>query len=315
RKWLRPSSASSISSFRRAKLTRAAFATERSVAIDPSSRTKPWSRTRIASSAITLSVVAMSEPSLEPLPEGIAERYGIAMPAQGHRLRGGASGSLLRAGDFAVRVERVKLESVRWEHDFVRFLADEIEEVLSPLEAFDGSTFYVNDGRVVSVFPFVEGGEVRDREPEYRHELPVLLARLHRRALAWPVGEQRPDVLSVRDRDWESNDWWDWSIVEKTPSLVRPFEELRDWVASARDLCVCPIHGDFHAGNLLARDGRIVAVVDWQYARCDWPAFELASVAYDLAWDETSNAVDAAMRDRAVETYVDAGGPGEPEVL
>src|SRR5262249_25456280 len=89
----------------------------------------------------------------------------------------------------------------------------------------------------------------------------------------------------------------------------------RDWVASARDLCVCPIHGDFHAGNLLARDGRIVAVVDWQYARCDWPAFELASVAYDLAWDETSNAVDAAMRDRAVETYVDAGGPGEPEVL
>jgi Ser/Thr protein kinase RdoA (MazF antagonist) len=230
-------------------------------------------------------------------------------------MRGGASGSLLRAGSFAVRVERANPESVAWEHDFVRFLADEIDEVLAPLEGVDGSTFYVDDGRVVSVFPFVDGREVRDREPEFRHELPVLLARLHLRALAWPVGEQRTEVLSVRDRDWECNDWWDWRIVDKAPPLVRAFEELREWVASARDLCVCPIHGDFHAGNLLARDGRIVAVVDWQYARRDWPAFELASVACDLAWDETSNAIDAAMRDRAVRDYVDAGGPGEPEVL
>lgn len=47
----------------------------------------------------------MSEPSLEPLPEGIAERHGIALPAQGHRLRG----------------------------------ADEVDEVLAPLAALDGS--------------------------------------------------------------------------------------------------------------------------------------------------------------------------------
>src|SRR5262249_29178391 len=157
------------------------------------------------------------------------------------------------------------------------------DEVLAPLVAVDGSTFYVDDGRVIAVFPFVEGREVREQEPQHRHELPVLLGRLHRRALAWPAGEQRPDVLSIRDRDWECNDWWDWSIVEKSPPLVRAFEELREWVASARVLCVCPIHGDFHAGNLLARAGRIVAVVDWQYARRDWPAFELASVAYGLA--------------------------------
>src|SRR5690348_826196 len=186
RKRISPSSVSSISSFRRAKLTRAAFTTERSVAIDPSRRTKPWSRTRIASSAITLSVVAMSEPSLEPLPEGIAERYGITLPAFGERLPGGASGSLLRGGDFAVRVERVSPESVAWEHDLVRFLADEIDEVLAPLPALDGSTFFVDDGRLVSVFPFVEGDEVRDQEAAFRQELPVLLARLHRRALAWP---------------------------------------------------------------------------------------------------------------------------------
>src|SRR4051812_28559970 len=64
RKRIRPWSDSSSSSLRRAKLTRAAFTTERSVAMASSSRTKPWSSTRMASSAITLSVVATGDSSL-----------------------------------------------------------------------------------------------------------------------------------------------------------------------------------------------------------------------------------------------------------
>src|SRR5690349_21426689 len=58
RKRIRPSSDSSSSSLRRAKLTRAPFATERSSAIASSRRTKPWSRTLIVFSGITLSVTA-----------------------------------------------------------------------------------------------------------------------------------------------------------------------------------------------------------------------------------------------------------------
>ena len=46
-----PRSPSSISSFRRAKLTRAALTTERSLAIASSSLTKPWSKTSIVRSA------------------------------------------------------------------------------------------------------------------------------------------------------------------------------------------------------------------------------------------------------------------------
>src|SRR5919204_6589752 len=58
RKRIKPSSDASISSFRRAKLTRAALATERSVAIASSRRTKPWSRTGIVFSVITSGVTA-----------------------------------------------------------------------------------------------------------------------------------------------------------------------------------------------------------------------------------------------------------------
>ena len=152
-----------------------------------------------------------------------------------------------------MRVERADPESVRWEHALLRFLANEVEQVVAPLAALDGSTFYVDGGHVVSVFPFLEGEELRSHEALFRQELPALLARLHRHAQAWPVTEQRPGVPSLRDRNWDRNDWWDWSLVEKPASLVRAFEELREWVAGADDLRVCAIHGDFHTGNVLVR--------------------------------------------------------------
>src|SRR5690348_6700133 len=58
RKRIRPASESSISSLRRAKLTRAPLTTERSSAIASSSRTKPWSRTWMVLSGITSAVTA-----------------------------------------------------------------------------------------------------------------------------------------------------------------------------------------------------------------------------------------------------------------
>jgi Ser/Thr protein kinase RdoA (MazF antagonist) len=256
----------------------------------------------------------MSERSLESVPEAVADRYGVAVPQPWEPVVGGASGALFRAGDFAVRIERADPESVRWEHALLRFLAEEIDQVVEPIVAIDGSTFYVDRGRVVSVFPFLAGDELRSHEALFRHELPALLARVHRRAQAWPVTDQRPGVPSLRERDWDRNDWWDWSAVEKTPPLVRAFEELREWVAGA-DLCVGAIHGDFHTGNVLVRDGRVAGIVDWQYARRDWPAHELAGTVWDLCWDGRSTTLDPALRDEVVREYVDAGGPGEPGAI
>jgi Ser/Thr protein kinase RdoA (MazF antagonist) len=236
------------------------------------------------------------------------------LPGRAERLAGDGGADLYRAGDLIVRIERTPPESVRWQHALVRFLAEELEQVVTPLPTRDGSTFYVDDGRVVSVFPFVPGEELRSHTALFRRELPVLLARLHRRALEWPVTEQRPGVPSVRERNWHKNDWWDWSLVEKTPPLVRAFEELRGWVARA-DLCVCAIHGDLHTGNVLVSDRRVAGIVDWQYARLDWPALELAGMVWDLAWDGKSTTIDSAVRDEIVGVYADADGPGEPAAV
>jgi Ser/Thr protein kinase RdoA (MazF antagonist) len=256
----------------------------------------------------------MSEPDLETVRKAVADRYGVAIPPPWAPAVGGASGAIFRGGAFMVRVERADPKSVRWQHALLRFLAEEIDQVVEPLVALDGSTFYVDSGRVVSVFPFREGEELRTQEALFRDELPMLLARLHRRAQAWPVTDQCPGVPSLRERDWDRNDWWDWSMVDKPPSLVRAFEELRGWVATA-DLRICAIHGDFHAGNVLVRAGSVAGVVDWQYARRDWPALELAGVVWDLCWDGKSTTLDPALRDAVVRQYVDAGGPGEPAAI
>jgi homoserine kinase type II len=227
-------------------------------------------------------------------------------------LRG--SNGVFRAGEFIVRVEPADPESVRWEHALLRFLAEEIDQVVEPLMALDGSTFFVDGGCIVSVFRFLPGKELRSQEPLFRDVLPRLLARVHQRAQAWPVADQRPGVPSLRERDWDRNDWWDWSVVEKSPPLVRAFEELREWVAAA-ELCVGAIHGDFHMGNVLVRDGSVTGIVDWQYARRDWPALELAGMVWDLCWDGNSTTLDPALCDEVVGRYLDAGGPGEPGAL
>src|SRR5918997_3261838 len=92
RKRIRPSSDSSISSLRRAKLTRAALTTERSVAIASSRRTKPWSRTRIVCSGNT-SVVTAKTPRLTALPDGLFDelerRYRLGGLGEAERLTGG----------------------------------------------------------------------------------------------------------------------------------------------------------------------------------------------------------------------------------
>jgi homoserine kinase type II len=178
----------------------------------------------------------------------------------------------------------------------------------------DGSTFFVDGGDIVSVFRFLPGEDLRSQKPFFRDELPRLLAQVHRRAQAWPVSDQRPGVPSLRERDWDRNDWWDWSVVEKSPPLVRAFEELREWVATV-ELCVGAIHGDFHMGNVLVRDGSVTGIIDWQFARRDWPALELAAMVWDLCSDGNSTTLDPALRDEVVGRYVDADGPGEPGPL
>jgi Ser/Thr protein kinase RdoA (MazF antagonist) len=227
------------------------------------------------------------------LPDGIPER-----------LTGGYTNELLRYDDVVLRLERTTLESACWEQKLLRFLAPQLPEAVV---ATDGPVLW-EDGRIASVIPFIPGRALERGEPGERRELARLLARLHRVGLEW-TGAQRPGASSWADRDLERNSWWDWAIVDKPPVLVAAYGELVAFLADPPALATGIVHGDVDPANVRVDGGRIVGVVDWEEARLDWPAWELANAAWTTAGE------DAGRRAAFVEAYVDAGGPGEPELL
>lgn len=235
-----------------------------------------------------------------PIPDGIADHWDLERLPEPIPLGGGYHNLVLRAGDVVLRIEEREPASVAWEHELLAWLAPEIPEIVAPIPAPDGSTFLVVGARVVSVLPFVAGGE------RTGVELAELLARIHSRGSRWPAARPRPGRPAFADLDWERNDWWDWSVVAKPRELVRAFEHTRAWVTSRPPLTVTPVHGDPAHKNLLVRDGAIAGLIDWEWARLDWAAVEVAVAAWTFAEHDPS----AFMR-----AYASAGGPGSSDAL
>jgi hypothetical protein len=222
---------------------------------------------------------------------------------------GGASGAIFRGGEFMVRVERTDPERVRWQHALLRFLGEEIDQVVEPLVALDGSTFYVDGGRVISVFPFLEGAELRSQEALFRRELPTLLARLHRRAQAWPVTGQRPGVPSVRERNWDRN--------ELRRKATTAGARVRAAARVGRDRRLAYLRDPRRPPYGKCRRARRT---DCRHRRLATCAPRLAGArtgrdGLDLCWDGSSPTLDPALRDTVVRQYLDAGGPGEATAI
>ena len=228
-----------------------------------------------------------------PLPDGTPER-----------LEGGWKNELLRYGEAVLRLERTTLGSARWEHELLRFLAPRVPEAVLPLAGPEPWEC----GRVASLWPWVPGAPLDRGDEAQRLALVELLARLHRAGLAWQGGP-RPGVPGYPDLDPVRNRWWDWELVEKPPALIRAYEATRDWLADPPGLALGAVHGDVSRGNLRVREGRIVALLDWEDARLDWPAWELANATWEAC--RAGDALDDARAERFLAAYAETGGPGE----
>jgi len=223
-------------------------------------------------------------------------------------LTGGYKNDVVRHGDVVVRVERTTLASARWEHGLLRRLAADLSEVVAPLAGPERRP----DGRIASVFPYVEGRALDRDAPAERSALAELLARLHRAGLAWRGGPRR-EVPAFTERDPVTNAWWDWRIVDKPSPVRAAYDELVGFLSDPPPLARGVVHGDVYRGNVLVREGRIAGLVDWEYARVDWPAWELANATWEVC--KVGDSLDAARAREFVAAYVDAGGPAETEPL
>ena len=238
-------------------------------------------------------------PLTEQIREVVSSAWGLDAEDVGERLVGGEESAAFRVGAQVVRISpawRTTAE-LEWCHSIALAAAEEIPEAVPPLPHQAGATVIRVAGRPVSVWPYIEGSRVDDDDACQRAEAAELLARLHQvlgsqrgRFGPRPGGGSTVTTRAIEHGDSELDTW------------VRAFDAEARWTQ--------PIHGDFYAGNLLARSGHIVALLDWDEAILSPPERELAWAAWEFGDGLWADNLDEVWR--FVAAYKDAGGPADP---
>ncbi|MGW5385330.1 phosphotransferase enzyme family protein [Nocardia sp. NPDC003963] len=210
------------------------------------------------------------------------------------RLFGGEESAAYRIGEVVVRIGSRQRDprETEWCHT-IAAAARAVPEVVAPLPRADGTTVEMVAGRPVTVWPLIDGQWTDSTDPVQRTEAAGLLARVHR-ALAGhrPPPRPHPAFLEIG--------------LDGTPSDVLPDPGLDRWLAAFTATARAqPLHGDYYEGNVLSRDGHVVAVIDWDEALVGPPELEVASAALEFA-DEFGR--DPAAVRSFVDAYRAAGG-------
>jgi len=142
-----------------------------------------------------------------------------------------------------------------------------------------------------SVFDYVDGAPVTtSSDPaETGRAFATQLAAVHRVDLTLMAPVVLPDRADNVARDLASAP----PVADERmrEGLVRRLLGDR-WPPPAPDRTTL-LHGDFWAGNILWRDGAIVAVIDWEEAGTGDPLADVATTRLDLLWAYGAGAVSA----------------------
>lgn len=226
----------------------------------------------------------------------VADTWGIDAFVGGERLFGGEESAAFKIADHVIRIGptwRTTAE-LEWCHQIASAAAREVPEAIAPLATASGATVVRVRAHPVSVWPHVEGRWVDDDDDRQWEQAADLLARLHR-ALAKLDTSPRPDGAGTM-------------TSRQVPGVDTELQSWLEHFDAAHQ--ACPIHGDFYAGNLLARDGDIVGLLDWDEALLTPQTRELAWAAWEFGdglWaDDLTGVTDF------ITAYREAAGPAEP---
>lgn len=281
----------------------------------------------------------------DSVPTIVRSRYDIGDILSVQRLEGGEWKTLYRLettrGQFVLSLchPSATVESVEWEHAFLRYLAPHLPQVASPIAACDGQTYFVHADRIASLLPFMPG-QIADAA-DIRPQAAQMLAEYHRAAHDYPAHKPRPGIPALHTWDWDNNHAWRWSAVEalliSTPNTTprfwrdggsyvqeivsrrRQIEEertaCRRWVTqlvqSQRQMVFAPIHGDFYERNLLVQDGVITALLDWDGCHPDWLLLDLSNAVWEFCRSSDEHTLDLPRAHEFIRAYRDADGPIE----
>jgi homoserine kinase type II len=161
-----------------------------------------------------------------PTLDTVLTAWGVA-GAPTERLGGGAANEHWRveteAGPRVLRRYHARraTESLPYEHELLRFLADRKWPVAAPVATGDGETVVETDEGRWALFPFMRGAPAESSELALQRKGSVL-ALLHADLGEWPSRGQRPTFGRVTDLD-----------TAVAPEGFRSFEDFLVWYADA----------------------------------------------------------------------------------
>lgn len=186
-------------------------------------------------------------------------------------------------------------EELAWTHRVIRHAAARVPQAIAPLAGPGGATFFLHDGHPVTLFEFIDGDPLDPSEGALIDDSARVLTRIHSTLAEWPGGP-RPSCRPGGPGSWDPED---------DPRELVDRELDRWWAAASGSLPSGVVHGDYYPRNLLCRQGRVVAVIDWHQAG-------IAPIAGEVAWTAWEVAHDDELRlqsDRAAP-FLHAYGPG-----
>ncbi|SDG89614.1 Ser/Thr protein kinase RdoA involved in Cpx stress response, MazF antagonist [Sinosporangium album] len=244
-------------------------------------------------------MIYVETPLTDAMRRSVEEAWGRGVDGDAVRLHGGEESAAYRLGDVVLRVgpEWRSAAEAEWCHGVAVHAALTLPEAVAPIPARGGATVLRVDGRPLSLWPYVEGAWPDSDRPWVCAEGARLLARLHRSLVSFRP-PPRPVAASVEIGLYGEP-------PRDVPYLADP--ELDRWLADfhARGLARHALHGDFYAGNTLASEGRLVAVLDWDEAIVGAPELEVAWAA--MEWADEYGGSPTLLR-RFVADYHRAGG-------
>jgi Ser/Thr protein kinase RdoA (MazF antagonist) len=279
-----------------------------------------------------------------PLMAAIQRRYELSMVTGVTLLTGGEWKTLWRLecaqGSYVVSLchPSATVDSVGYEHAFLRYLQPRLPEVPAPMVAGDGSTFFMDEesGRIVVLFPLMPGRLAKRR---HRFAAAQLLARFHQVAIAYPDQSPRPDVPAWHEWDWGESHWvtvqtmltaqpttitasiqrfweageWAAQIVARREQILQQRAHCQQWMAALahadRRLTWGPIHDDYHRRNLLTDGNRLCAMLDWDGCHPDWLALDLSVALWEFCLEKATHRLNLSHAQEFLAGYRAANGP------
>jgi Ser/Thr protein kinase RdoA (MazF antagonist) len=225
--------------------------------------------------------------------------YDLTPPITSFTISGGLNNTILGvhtgAGDFVLKTLTTDKAqaNLRYEHDLLVWLAGQrlSFQTPTPLLTHDGKTVVTTAAGAQLLIPYVVGERPCYSEPEQIEAMGAALAELHTVLAGYPMLPRPGTTLFGRLEQTHPNlpdpyhlspgqlglpetaehtaifAWWRAELANLRAFIQGPFAALPRQV----------IHCDYSPSNTLYRNGRIVAILDFEFAGPDVRAMDLAS--------------------------------------